>query len=118
LFIVRAIVLARSKYIVYFLLSAWLEALEHKGRARALPREAKKLPLRGRADVSRRLAVVRNALDRGSASAHADVRALEDAAAALSVACEQLRELSAGSETADLRRPVSGASSRHKRRAA
>ena len=118
MFIIRALVLARTKYIVYFLLSAWLEALEHKQSARAIPAAAKELPLRGQADVTRRLAAVRDELEQSSASAPADVRALEDAAAALSVACEQLRELSAGNEAADLRKPAAGASFREKRRAA
>ena len=95
MYIVQAIVLARTQYVVYFLLSAWLEALEHSGSARAIPREAKQLPLRGPTDVSRRLAVVRDKLGRRSVSAPDDLRALEDAAAALSVACEQLRDLSA-----------------------
>ena len=93
LFIVQAILRARTELIVYFLLSSWLDSLEHNGAARAIPRAAKQLPVRGARDVRRRLAVVREQLDARSESAPGDLRALEDAAAALSVACEQLREL-------------------------
>ena len=105
MFIVKAILRARSEFIVYFLLSAWLEALEHDGHARAVPPEAKRLPVRGARDVNRRLAAVRKKLDRHAAFAPAEEHALEDAAAALSVACQQLRELSAVRETAGLRKP-------------
>jgi len=105
LFIVKAILQARTEYIVYFLLAAWLEALEHDGHAQAVPLEAKRLPVRDAGDVKRRLAAVREKLDRHAAFSPAEVRALEDAAAALSVACQQLRELSAGPETAQLRKP-------------
>jgi hypothetical protein len=91
--IIRAILLARTEYIVYFLLSSWLDTLEHSGRARAIPSEAKKLPIRGAGDVRRRVTLVREHLDRSSASTPLDLRELESAAAALSVACEQLREL-------------------------
>ena len=105
MFIVKAILQARTEYIVYFLLAAWLEALEHDGHAQAVPLEAKRLPVRDAGDVKRRLAAVREKLDRHAAFSPAEVRALEDAAAALSVACQQLRELSAGPETAQLRKP-------------
>lgn len=101
MFIIKAILLARTEYIVYFLLSSWLEALEHGGRARAIPFEAKKLPIRGPGDVRRRVSLVREQLDQRSASAPSDLRELERAAAALSVACEQLRELSGRRETAN-----------------
>jgi hypothetical protein len=100
--IIRAILLARTEYIVYFLLSSWLEAVEHDGRARAIPFEAKRLPIRGAGDVRQRMSLVREQLDRSSASAAYDVRELESAAAALSVACEQLRELARPQKT----RPV------------
>ncbi|HYC49122.1 MAG TPA: hypothetical protein VED01_26895 [Burkholderiales bacterium] len=78
---------------MYFLLSAWLESIEHDGIARVLPHEAKALPVRDPADVSRRFALVRQALCSGSRRDAADVRALQDAAAAFAVACQKLREL-------------------------
>jgi len=95
LFIIQALLRARTELIVYFLLSSWLDSLEHDGSARAIPRAAKQLPVRGERDVRRRLAVVREKLDARSPSAPADLRALEEAAAALGVACAQLRELQA-----------------------
>ena len=101
MFIIKAILLARTEIIVYFLLSSWLEALEHDGRARAIPLEAKKLPIRGPEDVHRRVSLVREQLDKHEASTPSDLRALESAAAALIVACEQLRDLSAGRQTAN-----------------
>ena len=97
--IIRALLLARTEYIVYFLLSSWLDALEHNGRARAIPAEAKKLPIRGAGDVRRRVSLVREQLDQRPANASFDVRELESAAAALSVACEQLRELARPQKT-------------------
>ena len=98
MFIIQAIVRAKTEIIVYFLLSAWLESLVHDGSARAIPRAATRLPVRGARDVRRRLGVVRETLGARSAGSPADLRTLEDAAAALAVACEQLRELQSGEE--------------------
>ena len=39
--IIQALRSARSEYVVYFLLSAWLEVLDHNGRGRHLPAEVK-----------------------------------------------------------------------------
>jgi hypothetical protein len=93
LFIIQAILLARTEYVVYFLLSAWLESLGRKRYARTIPLEARRLPVHGIEDLSRRLTVVRERLERDRHGNGAEVRALTDAAAALSVACEKLREL-------------------------
>src|SRR5688572_17362206 len=93
MFIVQAIVRAKTELIVYFLLSAWLESIDHDGRARAIPTRAKALPIRGMNDVRRRLALVREKIGERSAGSASDLHALEEAAAALSVACEQLRTL-------------------------
>ena len=94
MFIVQALVHARTQYIVYFMLSAWLESAEHNGAARALPLDAKALPLRGATDIERRFALVRQELCSRSHTHATDVHALEDAVAAFAVACEKLRELS------------------------
>ena len=99
MFIIQAILTARTEHIVYFLLAAWLEALEHDGHANAVPVEAKELPLRGHADVKRRLALLRQKLDRTQKYTAADLRRLRDVAAAFSVACERLREFSDRLET-------------------
>ena len=110
MFIIEAILTARTEHIVYFLLAAWLEALEHDGHANAVPVEAKELPLRGHADVKRRLALLRQKLDRTQKYAAADLRRLRDVAAAFSVACERLRELSGRLEPATITAsPRSGA---------
>lgn len=103
MFIIQAILLARTKCIVYFLLTSWLEGLQHDGRTHAILFKAIKLPIRGPGDVSRRVSLVREQLDRHLASAPSDLRALECTAAALSVACEQLRKLSGGRETRSVR---------------
>ena len=89
-FIVQAILRARTEYVVYFMLSSWLESLEHDRGAAAVPVEARRLPLRGREDVKRRFAVVREKLNRMPASAAASSRVLRDTAATLGVACEML----------------------------
>jgi hypothetical protein len=93
LFIIQAILQARTEYVVYFLLSAWLESLGRKRYARSIPLEARQLPVHGIDDLSRRLTVVRERLECDRYGNDAEVRALTHAAAALSVACEKLREL-------------------------
>jgi hypothetical protein len=91
--IIQALRSARSEYVVYFLLSAWLEVLDHNGRGRHLPAEVKLMPVRDARDVHNRLQVLRDRLVSGAAVAPENVRALQDAAAALAVACEKLCEL-------------------------
>jgi len=91
--IIQALRSARSEYVVYFLLSAWLEVLDHNGRGRHLPAEVKLMPVRDARDVYTRLQAVRERLVSGAAVAPENVRALQDAAAALAVACDKLCEL-------------------------
>ena len=95
MFIIEAILLARTQYVVYFLLSAWLEELEQDGSARMLPPEARQVPVRGAGDLSRRVAAVREKMVDRTQGSDTELHALREAAAALSVACERLRELSA-----------------------
>jgi hypothetical protein len=78
---------------VYFLLSAWLETLAHTGRARALPAEAARLPVRGSVDVRRRLRLIRQKLASDNDMAPQRVRVLEDAASALDAARFKLSDL-------------------------
>ena len=101
MFIVQALLLARTEYIVYFLLSTWFESLAHNGSGGRIPDEVKAFPLRDAADLSRRLAVVRQELCRRELHTHPNVRALRDAAAVLAVACEKLRELSKSRRATD-----------------
>ena len=91
--IVDAIRRARTEYVVYFLLSAWLETLAHTGRARALPAEAAQLPVRGSVDVRRRLRLIREKLASDTDIAPQRVRVLEDAACALDAARYKLSDL-------------------------
>ena len=74
MFIVRAILRARTECIVYFLLSSWLESLEHRGRSRSVPRLARQLPVHGSRDVRRRLSLVREKLDQSSTTAPAEMK--------------------------------------------
>jgi hypothetical protein len=93
LIIVDAIRRARTEYVVYFLLSAWLETLAHTGRARALPAEAAQLPVRGSVDVRRRLRLIRDKLASGNDMAPQGMRVLQDAACALDAARFKLSHL-------------------------
>jgi hypothetical protein len=94
LIIVQALRSAQTEYVVYFLLSAWLEILEHNGRARSIPADVKSLPVRDAHDVYRRLRTTRQALAAAREIEPRDARALEDVAAAYAVAWDQLRTLS------------------------
>lgn len=90
--IIQALLTARSEYTVSLLLVTWLESLEHSGVARVLPWETRVLPIGGAHDLRTRLALVREAIQERHASG-GDLRTLTEAAAAFSVACEQLRKL-------------------------
>jgi len=98
MFIVEALLRARTRYAVFFLITAWLETRGRRDAARALPNETTALPLRGENDIRRRIAWVRDKLEERDA-AGADLAALMEAAAALSVACERLRELTSEATT-------------------
>jgi hypothetical protein len=93
LIIVNAIRRARTEHVVYFLLSAWLETLQHTGRARALPADAVRLPVRGSVDVRRRLRLLREKLASSDDMAPQSARTLEDAAFALGAARVKLSAL-------------------------
>jgi hypothetical protein len=93
LIIVEAIRRARTEYVVYFLLSAWLETLVHTGRARALPMDAARLPVRDAGDISRRLRLIREELACDRDIAPQRLRVLEDTLCALAVAREKLDDL-------------------------
>jgi hypothetical protein len=93
--IIEALRAARSEYVVYFLLSAWFEILDHNGRARSLSPVIKRLPVRDAPDVHTRLQAVREELASAEGSAPRKMRTLQDAAAALGVACDKLHELAA-----------------------
>jgi hypothetical protein len=91
--IIQALRAASSEYVVYFLLAAWLESLEHGGRARCMPADARRLRIRDAHDVYARLRAIRERLVSGTEASPENARVLQDAAAAFAVACERLREL-------------------------
>ena len=93
--IVDAIRRARTEYVVYFLLSAWLETLVYTGRARALPADAARLPVREGREVPRRLHLIREKLACEKDLTPRRARVLEDAARAFAVARDKLRDLRA-----------------------
>jgi hypothetical protein len=95
LIIVDAIRRARTEHVVYFLLSAWLETLVHTGRARALPADAARLPVREGREVPRRLHLIREKLACEKDLTPRRTRVLEDAARAFAVARDKLRDLRA-----------------------
>jgi hypothetical protein len=91
LIIIDAIRRARTDYVVYFLLSAWLETLQHTGRARAFPEGVTSLPVRNGRDVIHRLRLIRRKLARNDDTEPQRRRVLEDAARAFAVAWERLK---------------------------
>ena len=99
--IVDAIRRARTEYVVYFLLSAWLETLVHTGRARALPADAARFPVREGREVPRRLHLIREKLACEKDIAPQGARVLEDAASAFAVARDKLRDLRSRVTSAD-----------------
>lgn len=101
MFIIQAILVAKTEHVVYFMLAAWLETLEHGRGAASMPVEARRLPIRGLADVRRRLGLVREKLDRDAVSP-ADAEVLRVAAATFGIACETLREFSMATTLAGL----------------
>jgi hypothetical protein len=91
LIIIDAIRRARTDYVVYFLLSAWLETLQHTGRARAFPEGVTSLPVRSGRDVIHRWRLIRKKLARIDDTEPQRRRVLEDAARAFAVAWERLK---------------------------
>jgi len=58
-----ALTLAQTEHVVYFLLTAYVEACVHGGQRSGLPAECKRLPVAGKPDVHERLRALREALD-------------------------------------------------------
>jgi hypothetical protein len=92
--IIDALKLAKTEYVVYFLLTAYVETVGHRGAAsRVLPKEARRMPVRDADDVARRLRVLRT--KRGAFKARRDVKAIDEAVSAFGAAFERLRALGA-----------------------
>jgi hypothetical protein len=62
--ITRALEVAHNEHVIHFLLSSYVETLGHYGSTRSLfPPEIRRLPLGGRADIDKRLNMVRALLE-------------------------------------------------------
>ena len=99
--ITDAVKQANTEHVVYFLLTAYLEALGYTGRA-SVPPPVQHLPVVNTTDVHERLDVLREALD-SPAPSRPDVRPMiEEAADLFSAASEQLENLAiSGTPTGD-----------------
>lgn len=93
LIITDAIKHAQTKHVVYFLLTAYVEAVDHIDRKRGLPKPVKRLPIAGRGDVNERLGVLRDVLTTPVVRPSDDTPMLKEAADVFSVASEQLETL-------------------------
>ena len=92
--IIDALKLASTEHVVYFLLTAYVETVEHRGpAARALPKEAKRMPVRDADDVVRRLQALRS--KRPATHAPREAKIVDEVIAAFSAAAEKLRALGA-----------------------
>jgi hypothetical protein len=92
--IIDALKLAKTEHVVYFLLTAYIETVGHRGAtARVLPKEARRMPVRDADDVARRLRVLRG--KRGGFKARRNAKAIDEVVSAFSAAAERLRALGA-----------------------
>ena len=92
--IIDALRLAANEHIVYFLLTAYVETVEHRGAAaRAVPEDARRMPVRDAGDVMRRLSVLRS--KRATTTAPREVRMIDEVVAAFSAAADRLCTLPA-----------------------
>lgn len=92
--IIDALKLAASEHIVYFLLTAYVETVEHRGvAARAVPEDAKRMPVRDAGDVMHRLSLLRSR--RAATTAPREARMIDEVAAAFSAAADRLCTLPA-----------------------
>jgi hypothetical protein len=88
----RAIASAETEHVVYFLLTAWLEARAHAECDARLPDELARLPVRGEAEVQRRLRTARKCAAEARDAKRA--QSLEQAADILRAATVRLSALS------------------------
>jgi hypothetical protein len=64
LIITDALMYAETKYVVYFLLTSYMEALDHLDRPRSsLPSEVTRLPVTGKGDLNERVATLSMTID-------------------------------------------------------
>ena len=95
--IVNAIRLAHTEHVVYFLLTAYVETLDHHDSVRSsLPAPVKRLPMAGKIDVVERLRALRDAAVAHAQSA-CNVRVvIQEAVEVFSAAVQRLRTLQTG----------------------
>src|SRR5215218_1919607 len=87
--IIDALKLAASEHIVYFLLTAYVETVEHRGAAaRAVPEDATRMPVRDASDVMRRLRVLR--WTRAATTAPREAKMIDEVLSAFSAAADRL----------------------------
>ena len=83
---------ANTEHIVYFLLTAYVEALGYTGRS-SMPPPAEHLPIVTRTDVNERLRVLREALASASHRTPDSKPLIEEAAGLFSAASERLEKI-------------------------
>ena len=90
--IIDALRLAASEHVVCFLLTAYVETVEHRGSAaRAVPADAKRRPVRDANDVFQRLRALRS--KRAMTTAPREARMIDEVVSAFSAAADRLRAL-------------------------
>ena len=89
--IIDALKLAKTEHVVYFLLNAYIEAVDYMDATRGLPEQAKRLPVRGIEDVARRVRVLRAMRKRSGPHRAAEAGMIDEALTAFGAAAERLR---------------------------
>jgi hypothetical protein len=90
----KAIQLAQTDHVIYFLLAAYVETLDYYDPARsALPPQVRRLPIAGRRDIAERLHALRG-MPRTHVAENPQLRAVvEEAVETFSAALQRLRSL-------------------------
>jgi hypothetical protein len=92
LMLTDAIMLAQTEHVVYFLLAAYVETLDYGDPSRsAIPAPAKRLPLKGKADVCERLRMLRNSCKAHAQSGSRAASVMKEAVHVFSAALARLR---------------------------
>ena len=102
----RAMNYASSDYVVFFLTTAYIEALQHADCASALPTHLTTLPLDGMRDLKRRRDVLQALIAMYYPEQHASGSVLEEAQEVFETALRRLRALSVARAKAGLMRPA------------
>lgn len=95
----KAISEARSEHAVFFLASAYIDALQHASCASTLPLQVTILPLDGVRDLRQRFETLHVLVARSHPKDHPTCRELEEACAVFETALHRLCALDAGSDS-------------------